>query len=111
MAAHFTPSSEVLLCGRLSDNVYQLFCTGCDVALDVVDSDCIDYHIRTGERPYCEACDNHTDSLPVVFGGDNFAVLLDCEVVILKYADIWRVVDTMSATCLSSSTYFPEVTN
>lgn len=48
----------ILYCDQLEvSGSYLLRCSGCFGGLDIVDTQCINWHLLTGERPFCFDCE------------------------------------------------------
>lgn len=48
----------------LANGTYQIYCKGCHRPLDIVDSQCIRWHLENGVEPYCFDCDGQSDTIP-----------------------------------------------
>ena len=53
-----------LLCNRIDDTRYQLFCASCDKDMDIVDGDFIRWCVENSEIPVCLECDRGSDEIP-----------------------------------------------
>lgn len=71
----------ILYCERLEvSGQYALMCSGCKMYLDTVDTGCLEWHLRTGERPFCFDCDPASaDALPehLYLDADSYWLRLD----------------------------------
>lgn len=69
----------IIYADRLTHNRYQLFCSSCNFPLDIVDSECLRWHIGYSQPPLCFECAGiQADLTPQIFDQNRpFEILID----------------------------------